>query len=65
MQNKVKQTELDSLYLKYISILSMKETLNKNFKEDEENFVVSIFQTKQLNSTQFFKIFYEHLERHV
>ncbi len=48
MQNKVKQTELDSLYLKYISILSMKETLNKNFKEDEENFVVSIFQTKLL-----------------
>ena len=39
---KIKQIELDCLYSHYLTILSMRETLKRTFKDEEENFKAPI-----------------------
>ena len=37
------QSEIDTLYLNYLMTLTMKETLKKSFKEEEELTIVYYF----------------------
>ena len=49
IEKKTKQAELDQLYFKYTRLLTIKETLKVNFKEEEELFLVRLHEFYRQN----------------
>jgi len=58
----LKQTEIDSLYLQYLMILTVKETTKKSFKDEEETIlkdVVEFYKANEILKKTCFELEYE------